>query len=102
MARLNIMGVKNLKLAAKEEKLTNQSQEFFLFAYCFEKASLHTKNLSPNMSPKEAVLAGLAKLYKDKHLLHILDIVCDYEAVDGVLFQSCLWKKKKGDILIYH
>ena len=37
------------------------------------------------MSPKEAVLAGLAKLYKDKHLLHIIDYVRDYEAVDGVL-----------------
>ena len=47
------------------------------------------------MSPEKAVLAGLTKLYKDKHLLHILDIVRNYKAVDGVLFQSCLWKKKK-------
>ena len=54
------------------------------------------------MSPKEAVLAGLAKLYKDKHLLHILDIVREYEAVDGVLFQSCLCKKKKEDVLMSH
>ena len=47
------------------------------------------------MSPKEAVLAGLAKLYKDKHLLHILDIVCDYEAVDVFCSKAICGRKEK-------
>ena len=48
-------------------------------------------------TPKKSLLSGVDKLHKNKNLLDIFEIVCDYEAAAEVLFQK-LFVGQKGKL----
>ena len=47
-----------------------------------------------NDTPRAALLKGLGDLHKNKSLLDILEIVCDYETPKDVLFQKLFVDRK--------
>ena len=47
-----------------------------------------------NDTPRAALLKGLGDLHKNKSLLDILEIVCDYKTPKDVCSKSCLWIAK--------